>query len=780
MSDPLGDDLRQQLARRQVVVVVGAGVSVGASGGAPTAGWLGLLHDGVARCEAVVGHGLPAGWGDRVRAQIDSGDVEELLSAAENLTRRLGGPGGGEYGRWLRESVGSLTVTDPEVIQALAGLGAPMVTTNYDGLIEQVTGLAAVTWRQGAQVERVLRRDDPGVVHLHGHWQDPASVVLGIRSYEQVLGDEHAQAVQHALAMLESLLFVGFGAGLADPNFEALRAWLARVLPGSQYRHFRLGRDQELAALHATHEQAERIMVLGYGADHIDLGPFLRTLAPPELSPPAAAPVSLEAATLPPLPRCFGRAAIVANLVQTLCAKRPAPTPVLGPPGIGKSTICLAAVHHRRVVTRFAERRWFVHCNAATTGEGLLAEVATALGIPPGPGRQAQTLAALGAGPGVLVLDNAETPWEADIEGTEAALGRLAGIQELRLLVTVRGAQRPFGVAWRESVLVPPLGAADGRRVFLAVAGQRFADDPHLEELVVSQDGLPLTIELLAYLAEAEPDLAGLWRRWQAKRVALLRRGSGSSAQLSAEVSFELSITGPRMTKPARRLLGLLGVLPDGITHENLNVLLLREGEEAAWTLRRVGLAFDEGPRLRALQPIRDHARSHHPPEPNDLTRAVRHYRELATTLGPRVGRAGGAEAAARLAAEQGNLEAMLSLDLSSDDLKQAVEGILSLAEFLRFSGFGSTRILEAALSAAQRGGDAHAQARVLLSLGLVALSRSDHAAAQAHFELAQSLYEQVGDIQGQANCVHALGEMAIRRSDHAAGQAAGASAAAV
>ena len=226
------------------------------------------------------------------------------------------------------------------------------------------------------------------------------------------------------------------------------------------------------------------------------------------------------------------------------------------------------------------------------------------------------------------------------------------------------------------------------------------------------------------------------------------------------------------MTKPARRLLGLLGVLPDGITHENLNVLLLREGEEAAWTLRRVGLAFDEGPRLRALQPIRDHARSHHPPEPNDLTRAVRHYRELATTLGPRVGRAGGAEAAARLAAEQGNLEAMLSLDLSSDDLKQAVEGILSLAEFLRFSGFGSTRILEAALSAAQRGGDSHAQARVLLSLGLVALSRSDHAAAQAHFELAQSLYEQVGDIQGQANCVHALGEMAIRRPDHAAGRA--------
>lgn len=249
MSDLLVADLREQLVRRQVVVVVGAGMSVATTGGAPTASWLGLLHDGVARCEAVVGHGLPAGWGDRVRAQIDSGDVEEMLSAAENITHRLGGPSGGEYGRWLRDSVGSLTVTNPEVIHALAELGAPIATTNYDSLIEQVTDLPAVTWRQGALVERVVRRDDPGVIHLHGHWQEPASVVLGIRSYEAVLADEHAQAVQRALTMLQSLLFIGFGAGLADPNFGALRAWLSRVLHGSQYRHFRLGRDGELAAV---------------------------------------------------------------------------------------------------------------------------------------------------------------------------------------------------------------------------------------------------------------------------------------------------------------------------------------------------------------------------------------------------------------------------------------------------------------------------------------------------------------------------------------------------
>jgi hypothetical protein len=318
--------------------------------------------------------------------------VQELLSAAENITRRLDRPRGGEYGRWLRESVGSLKVANPEVIQALAGLGAPIVTTNYDDLIEQVSGLPAVTWRQGAQVERVIRCDDPGVVHLHGHWQDPASVVLGIRSYEEVLGDEHAQGVQRALGMLESLLFVGFGAGLADPNFAALRSWLGRVLPGSQYRHFRLGRDGELAALYAAHDRAERIMVLGYGPDHADLAPFLRTLAPVETAPSrgdvdTAEPSILDMLALPPPPRCFGRDPIIDELVQTICTRRSPPTPVLGPPGIGKSTVCLAALHHRRVAARFGQRRWFVRCNAATTGAGLLADIATALGVAPGPDR---------------------------------------------------------------------------------------------------------------------------------------------------------------------------------------------------------------------------------------------------------------------------------------------------------------------------------------------------------------------------------------------------------
>src|SRR6266581_373794 len=51
MSGALVEDLKAELARGRVVVLVGAGVSAGATGGAPVASWTGLLENGVARCE---------------------------------------------------------------------------------------------------------------------------------------------------------------------------------------------------------------------------------------------------------------------------------------------------------------------------------------------------------------------------------------------------------------------------------------------------------------------------------------------------------------------------------------------------------------------------------------------------------------------------------------------------------------------------------------------------------------------------------------------------------
>jgi hypothetical protein len=104
MSQLLSDDLREQIARGQAIAIVGAGVSIGASGNAPAASWVGLLKLGIDRCEAVARP--PAGWTARQRAVLDTGDRDELLGVAEQVSRRLGYPNSGEWRRWLRETVG--------------------------------------------------------------------------------------------------------------------------------------------------------------------------------------------------------------------------------------------------------------------------------------------------------------------------------------------------------------------------------------------------------------------------------------------------------------------------------------------------------------------------------------------------------------------------------------------------------------------------------------------------------------------------------------------------
>src|SRR4051812_32826762 len=96
----LFDDLRSAAASGQLLVVVGAGVSVGAADRVATASWTGLLHHGVARAEQVGQGRLPADRAALVRSLIDTGDVEMMLSAAELITRALGGRSGAEYRRW--------------------------------------------------------------------------------------------------------------------------------------------------------------------------------------------------------------------------------------------------------------------------------------------------------------------------------------------------------------------------------------------------------------------------------------------------------------------------------------------------------------------------------------------------------------------------------------------------------------------------------------------------------------------------------------------------------
>src|SRR6266540_1090983 len=474
----------------------------------------------------------------------------------------------------------------------------------------------------------------------------------------------------------------------------------------------------------------------------------------------------LGSAGLPGPPRLVGRDGLLGGVLAGLLALPPLAVPILGAPGIGKSAICLTALHQPSVAERFGARRWFVRCDGASDAATLLAAVAAEVGVAsqgPEP-LLPRVCAALDGGPGALALDNLETPWTVDPLAVEELLGRLAAVPGVALVVTMRGSARPGGLGWAEAVAVPPLVLPDARRMFLPVAGARFAADPDLDGLLAAIDGVPLAVELLGHAAQGQPGLAELRQRWARERVGLLQRLGGGRRELSVPVSVELSLHDPRMTPPGRRLLALLGQLPDGIAHHDLATLLPQAGLGAAGVLRQVGLAFDEADRLRVLAPVRDHVAAAHPPEPVDLDRAVGHYCALAHTVGRQVGAEGGAEAAQRMLAETGNLARMLDQAIAQRRLDRVVDAVVGLVGYLRLTGATLPGPLDAAGAAVEAAGDHRQQARLHEVLGDLALDRSDHDAARARYEQALPLFQRVGDVRGEAYCINRLGDLALRR----------------
>lgn len=282
------EDLRQTLATRpsRVVFIVGTGVTVGALHGSPRAAlgtWAGLLGDGLRRAhefgaldEPTLAH---------YQQQLGLSFPRALLGVADVVSDELGAPRGGEFSRWLRETVGAFhrDIRDRTVLDALADhqrRGVLLATTNYDHLLETATALKPTTWRRAADVERAIGGTEPRILHLHGEWEDPESIVLGVRSYLEVASDPHAQAVLTTLRTDRTFVFVGCGAGLRDPNLGAFLKWTSETFGHSEARHFRLCRESEVDALRSEHPAEQRIFPLAYGSEHAHLAPFLRGLLP--------------------------------------------------------------------------------------------------------------------------------------------------------------------------------------------------------------------------------------------------------------------------------------------------------------------------------------------------------------------------------------------------------------------------------------------------------------------------------------------------------------------
>ncbi|MGP9616206.1 SIR2 family protein [Arthrobacter sp. AOP36-A1-22] len=275
--------LRSVINDGSAVVIVGAGASKALTGGHPASDWVGLIKNGIERAESNL-EGL-TDWSIHQRGGLElacqSGDPGELISVASAVGGKLKGFSSQLYSDWLRDTVGSLTVSDESLAESIFRLGCPTLTTNYDTLLEDASGRDSTDWTEVESMRAVFRGASKKVGHLHGIYTKPDSVVLTESDYANIIGNKAAQFVQHTHYASKSFVYIGYGGGLSDPNFSKLIEWHASMFPASQSDHFRLCKDAEaleLTRAHAGHD----IRVIPYGDDHSKLPAFLNSLSPSE------------------------------------------------------------------------------------------------------------------------------------------------------------------------------------------------------------------------------------------------------------------------------------------------------------------------------------------------------------------------------------------------------------------------------------------------------------------------------------------------------------------
>jgi hypothetical protein len=261
------DRLRDALENRTVIVVVGTGITSSIANHAAASTWSGLISDGISHVER-----RSEDEGALLQIRLEAAkNPEDLTSIAQDLKRHLGD----DFGRWLGQSIGGLLPTNKSIALALQGLGAPILTTNYDDLLERILGFTAATWSRPDDMRLLIMKGLDAIGHLHGVWREPDGVIFSESDYRRIVEDTAAQSVQTSAFNLKTFLFIGCGAGLDDPNFSPMIRNFGEAFPTSANSHFRLCRTSEVDPATAL----KPVVDIGYGDEYEDLTKFLTDLS---------------------------------------------------------------------------------------------------------------------------------------------------------------------------------------------------------------------------------------------------------------------------------------------------------------------------------------------------------------------------------------------------------------------------------------------------------------------------------------------------------------------
>lgn len=205
------DLLVSDLARREAVLFLGAGVSMNSegNGGKRPPSWIGFLETCIAKCTGDVSH---------IEALIGTGD---LLSACELLKAKLAD----DWPVLLTEEFADPQFKPSALHKALFDLDIGIVLTqNFDKIYDvyaqnETYGSTKIKTYYDDDTALVLRRNYRAVVKVHGTIDEPSKMVFTREEYATLRNSFRAfNLLLDALFLTHTFLFVG--CSLQDPDLR--------------------------------------------------------------------------------------------------------------------------------------------------------------------------------------------------------------------------------------------------------------------------------------------------------------------------------------------------------------------------------------------------------------------------------------------------------------------------------------------------------------------------------------------------------------------------------